>query len=734
MGRKMRHRRTGSAPRAGAGVSILAVFLIAAGAAEAASPNRDISGSHFGAHRPADAYRWRAPKTSAAEDIVISSAKTQNVTCSKGICSPTGKYAVLNAGDLEDLLAKSNIEVTTGNGKSRAGNLTVAAGLSWKSANTLALDAYNSILVEALVAVEDKGGVSLTINDGGADGQLTFDFDKGGRISFANLSSSFIFEDTSFTLVGDIKTLASDVAANPAGDFALADNYNAKQDGAYSRSPVPTTLTGVFVGLGNTISNVTIDDTTENDPAVGLFASLMGNGARTIRKGQEFSGALGWGKVALMALGLPPDAGSSQSDAGGLVGDINDAVLDNIAAEKIRITWGQDSRHAPAQNYYAFAGGLVGMNNSGQIINCTASGVSIKGGNAATSLTGGLVGEDYKGTISNSSASGAVSDSTANTYTGGLVGLAAGTTLQGSSSSAQIVIGGGAYGGGLVGSTAEYTSVTIDSSHATGKVKGGDGSLVGGLVGNFWQGEIDSSYATGAVSGTPVAAGGLIGSVDDDLAISNSHATGAVTVGDGALAGGLAGESAGTITDSYATGAVSGGANAASVGGLIGVNSGGITESFATGDVTGGSGSMIGGLAGQSGGTLANTYATGAVNGGDGSSGVSIGGLIGVNYTAVSDSYATGAVQQVTNSNVGGVVGEDESSNGFSDTYWDTTTTGITDPGQGAGNVANDPGLAGETTKQLQSGLPDGFADTVWAEDKKVNDGLPYLVSNPPPK
>jgi hypothetical protein len=38
------------------------------------------------------------------------------------------------------------------------------------------------------------------------------------------------------------------------------------------------------------------------------------------------------------------------------------------------------------------------------------------------------------------------------------------------------------------------------------------------------------------------------------------------------------------------------------------------------------------------------------------------------------------------------------------------------------------------TTEQLQSGLPPGFATKDWKEKAAVNDGLPYLVRNPPPK
>jgi hypothetical protein len=41
-------------------------------------------------------------------------------------------------------------------------------------------------------------------------------------------------------------------------------------------------------------------------------------------------------------------------------------------------------------------------------------------------------------------------------------------------------------------------------------------------------------------------------------------------------------------------------------------------------------------------------------------------------------------------------------------------------------------GITGETTAQLQAGLPAGFDPTIWAESPSINNGLPYLINNPP--
>ncbi len=96
-------------------------------------------------------------------------------------------------------------------------------------------------------------------------------------------------------------------------------------------------------------------------------------------------------------------------------------------------------------------------------------------------------------------------------------------------------------------------------------------------------------------------------------------------------------------------------------------------------------------------------------------------------------SYSTGSIKAGSGAFVGGMLGFDDTSfRAFSATYWDTTTSGVTDPSKGAGNKKNDKGIEGLTTAQLRSGLPDGFSSTVWGEESSINGGLPYLLANPP--
>lgn len=97
----------------------------------------------------------------------------------------------------------------------------------------------------------------------------------------------------------------------------------------------------------------------------------------------------------------------------------------------------------------------------------------------------------------------------------------------------------------------------------------------------------------------------------------------------------------------------------------------------------------------------------------------------------ISASYSTGEVAGF--SYVGGLIGYDATEGAdLSDTYWDTDTSGIMNLSQGAGYLANDPGVTGLSSQQLQSGLPTGFDPKIWAENSKINNGFPYLIDNPP--
>ena len=167
--------------------------------------------------------------------------------------------------------------------------------------------------------------------------------------------------------------------------------------------------------------------------------------------------------------------------------------------------------------------------------------------------------------------------------------------------------------------------------------------------------------------------------------------------------GGLVGFNYGRITNSYATGAVTGTGD--NVGGLVGVNGDSVTNSYATGAVTGNG--RVGGLVGVNGDSVTNSYATGAVTGNG-----RVGGLVGVNDEGdITNSYATGAV--TGNSRVGGLVGVNDEGD-ITNSYWDTQTSGLA-------TSAGGDGVTSATTAQLQSPTVPGTTTTEiyygWSSD-----------------
>lgn len=188
---------------------------------------------------------------------------------------------------------------------------------------------------------------------------------------------------------------------------------------------------------------------------------------------------------------------------------------------------------------------------------------------------------------------------------------------------------------GYVTSDAEIKNVGLVDVNITGNA-----TIVGGLVGQNSGGTITNSYATGSVTGK-WNVGGLVG-LNYYGTITDSYATVSVT-GDSSSIGGLVGKNNdGTITNSYATGSVIGSVTgdftSFYVGGLVGLDRGTITNSYATGNVIGIS--EVGGLVGKSDGDIINSYATGSVTGAQ-----FVGGLVGWNnYGTIINSYATGSV------------------------------------------------------------------------------------------
>ena len=166
---------------------------------------------------------------------------------------------------------------------------------------------------------------------------------------------------------------------------------------------------------------------TSDDPFTG---ELNGNGYTIsnfkITTGRIYVGLFGYNKGVIENLGVENfTVNVSYRDmvyAGGLVGYNHDgSILNSYATGNARAT-------STSTYYlsYVYAGGLVGYNNSGDITNSYATGNVSATSSRPDAFAGGLVGRNSGGSITNSYAVGNVSAtstaSDSDAYAGGLVG------------------------------------------------------------------------------------------------------------------------------------------------------------------------------------------------------------------------------------------------------------------------------------------------------------------------
>ncbi|MGD0190756.1 MAG: hypothetical protein ABSD74_08440 [Rhizomicrobium sp.] len=395
--------------------------------------------------------------------VTISSAATSNMSCTSGVCTPTAANAVLNVGDLTTILASGNVTVNTGTGSlaSEVEDIVVDASFNWASASSLTLDAYRSVTVEQPVAVNGSAPVTLTTNDGGSGGALSFG--TSGSLSFLGTSNSLTIDGTAYTLENSVASLASAIAANSSGTYALASNYNASVDGVYGTSPIATSLAGTVQGLGNTISNLSIVQG-KAKTGIGLFTTVASSGVIE--------------NFRLTNIAYKNANHKSSGGVGGLVLDNSGYLFNDEASGSIKATGYSDGPRGSA-------GGLVDLNEqAGSIVSSSAS-VRI----AAQSAGGGLVAEN-SGSITLSHGDGSIEAAIA----GGLVGQNAGTIGQSYATGAVT----GESGGGLVGT--QIAPGTASNSYATGSVAAG--TKEGGIVGDdsASNAPIGTSYSIGAVA------------------------------------------------------------------------------------------------------------------------------------------------------------------------------------------------------------------------------------------
>ena len=255
---------------------------------------------------------------------------------------------------------------------------------------------------------------------------------------------------------------------------------------------------------------------------------------------------------------------------------------------------------------------------------------------------------------------------------------------------------------GYIGSGGKVKDVTLENVQITNDNSSG---YAGGVAGDSW-GTIENCSVSGSVSGTTFA-GGVVGSQwGGSITGCNSSATVKGVI----FAGGIAGEtnSGASLTGCYATDDVTvenDGTNNSHAGGVVGYNGGGtLTACYATGSVTGsGSGTIyVGGVTGSNNlGTLTACYhAKRNINGPNGTTG----GVVGRNFKG---------------SMIGGGI--------ITACYW-----GDNGQTQGIGEDQVGTGETEQVTDGNWSGAKDAMNDalnglTTWYYDLS-NEGLPVLM------
>ncbi len=690
-----------------------------------------------------------AAHVNIANDVKVTTA-AQGLTGS-WLIDPTDYTIAATAGNitgaaLSSNLASTNVTILSSAGTSgTAGNVNVNDTVTW-SANTLTLNARNNININTVMNASGTANLALVYGQGAVAAGNTSKINVNAPVNlpagnhFSTLlgSNGSVVNYTVITSLGAAGSVTGTdlqgIAGNLAGRYVLGSNIDAAVTSTWNAgagfTPIgtdPSRFTGIFDGLGHTVSGVYINRTGSN--FTGLFGyTAAGSMIRNtgLLGGSVTSDSWSTGSLIGALSGTVMNSYATGTvrgyqTAGGLVGVIDGgAVIGSYATGNVvaygtggsgeagglvGLSWGAgggtvDSSYATgnASSDMGNVGGLMAI-NWGTVTNSYATGTT-----SGTDYIGGLIGNNSNGSVSNSYATGTA---TGRNYVGGLAGNNSNTI---SNSYATGAVDGHDYVGGLVG----YNYGTLTGNHAGGVVHGNDnvggllgynyaGTLtgnfatgavfgrysIGGLLGrnyggNYGNGTLGGNYASGNVSGASFV-GGLVGTNEGD--VIDNHATGTVT-GDDQIGGLVGGNQSGSIGNSYASGAVV--AHTGAAGGLVGYSSAPISNSHASGAVSGVY--QVGGLLGaMNGSSISNSYATGAASGTG-----NVGGLVGnSSYGTITTAYSTGVVTGTTDR--GGLLGSRVGAT-VTSSYWDTTTSGM----------ATSAGGIGLTTAQMQD--PASFA------------------------
>ena len=352
----------------------------------------------------------------ANADIVISNDPTQNMSCASNVCAPSRKYAVLNATDLLNMLATGSVTINTSythHNHFRLLSVYVNVPLNWATPSILSFGWDATI--NAPVTIMGTGGLSfgessnvyapITVMGAGSIAtHFPINISFAGSLTFWDLSSKFTENQQPVTLVGDVPTLAADIAATEGtGLFALANDYDAKND-VFSKAPIPE-FKGDLKGLGHTITNLTIKKgqlgceglVSRND---GYIHNINLQSVRIVSSSQRYVGGLAGCNFGTISVASVDGSitGASNGSAGGVAGENQGTISDVYAT--VSVSGGQAGGVAGENdnelNFAYATGSITGTGNSGGLIGANKARIrecySTASVNGNDGTAGGLAG------------------------------------------------------------------------------------------------------------------------------------------------------------------------------------------------------------------------------------------------------------------------------------------------------------------------------------------------------
>ncbi|MCA1298105.1 beta strand repeat-containing protein [Stappia indica] len=441
------------------------------------------------------------------EDIIVDAAAAATIAGNLGSSNVTLQTTSTTAG--------GPVAGTPGGD----GDITINSAITWSSANTLTLNAYNDIAINAAIDGQNGGLTLLAYGNGGSDYVGTISTGASGAVDV----NTFVLSRGVWDQVGaSLPSFAANNISIRSGTFIRAQGG----DGTFSN---PYQLFDVY-GLQGIATN---DARGSGSGDISLYYELASD--------IDASATSSWNGGA----GFDPVFLSGSLDGKGHTIDglyINRPSEDNVALISAwydnYFTAGRDLEIKDLTLTNASVTGrtqtaiLVGDTGAGNYHGHNMSNVTVSGTVETDHWGGGVVARYYgninQSTMTNVHADVSITATGAGSAAGGLVGIMnEGLTIS-NSSSAGTVTGGRV--GGLVGTT-DDDSNRIENSYSTATVtaSGLYNRYAGGLVSDSQDLTISNSYFAGQALGTNGAsAGGLVGEADRNTVIENSFVTGLV--------------------------------------------------------------------------------------------------------------------------------------------------------------------------------------------------------------